>query len=124
MYLFNINFSLLQNVTKGLYNWRFILNSKMTKRTGGGRRKTRYKLKKNKRDRGKISIRRYLQEFKIGEGVYLKAEPAIQKGMYFRRFHGKHGKIVKKIGRCYEVSIKDFNSKKTLIVHPVHLKRA
>lgn len=95
----------------------------MVTRVGGFRRKTRSKLRKNVKDRGKISIRRYLQKLKEGERIFLKAEPAVQKGMYFPRFHGKAGLIKKKIGNCYEVLIKDGKKEKTLIVHPIHLKK-
>jgi len=93
------------------------------KRVGGFRRKTRHKLKKNKRERGKISITRYLQEFKPGDKVCLKAEPAVQKAMYFPRFHGRTGIVKGKRGSCYEIKIKDGNKIKTIITHPVHLKR-
>ena len=95
----------------------------MAQRQGGGRRKTRGKYRKNIKDRGKISIRKYFQEFKNGDKVILKAEPAVQRGIYFRRFHGKVGEIIGKKGECYIINIKDFNMKKELIVHPVHLKR-
>ncbi|QQG38562.1 MAG: 50S ribosomal protein L21e [Candidatus Woesearchaeota archaeon] len=94
----------------------------MVDRTGGFRRKTRHKLQKNVRDTGKISLRRYLTEFKEGQRVILNAEPAVQKGMYFPRFHGKSGVIKGKKGNCYEVEIKDGSKIKTVIVHPVHLK--
>ncbi len=91
-------------------------------RKGGFRRKTRSKLRKKRSARGKISITRYLQKFKVGDRVCLKAEPAIQHGMYFPRFHGKHGVIKGKQGKCYLVGIKDKRKEKELIVHPVHLK--
>lgn len=96
----------------------------MVKRLGGIRRKTRYKLKKERRYKGKISITKYFQSFNVGDRIYLSAEPAVQKGMYHPRFMGKAGTIKGKRGRCYEVTIKDFNKEKTLIVHPVHLKKA
>lgn len=95
----------------------------MVKRTGGSRRKTRRKLAKNVRKKGKISIKNYLQEFKAGDAVLFKAEPAMQKGMYFRRFHGKSGKIIKKRGNCYEIKYKDDGKIKTIISHPIHLRR-
>ena len=95
----------------------------MTKRKGGFRRKTRYKLQKKKGTKGKISISNYLQSFKAGETVKLKAEPAVQHGMYYPRFHGKHGVISGKQGDCYIVKIKDGGKEKNLIVHPVHLSR-
>ncbi len=94
----------------------------MAKRIGTFRRKTRSKLKKNYRDRGKLNLSRYLQKFEIGDKVCLFAEPSVQKGMYFPRFHGKAGIIKNKKGKCYEVLIKD-GKEKILIVHPVHLKR-
>ena len=94
------------------------------KKTGGSRRKSRYKLKKEIRRRGKISIARYLQKFKLGDKVYLDIEPAVQKGAYHARFIGKIGIIKKQSGKCYGVGIKDGNKEKLLIVHPIHLKKA
>jgi len=95
----------------------------MTQRKGGSRRKTRSKLRKNVKDRGKISLRRYLQEFKNGEMVILKVEPGIQKGIYPLRYHGLTGKVEGKKGTCYEVSINNMGKRKSVIVHPVHLKK-
>ena len=92
-------------------------------RTGGFRRKTRSKLRKNVRRKGKISLSKYFQTFKENDIVRLNAEPAIQKGMHFPRFHNKAGIIKGKKGRCYEVMIKDGKKEKLLIVHPIHLKR-
>jgi large subunit ribosomal protein L21e len=95
----------------------------MVKSVGGFRSRTRHKLKKNVRTRGKISLTRFFQTFKVGERVILKAEPAYQKGMYFPRFHGRSGLVEKKIGTCYEVKMNDHGKNKLLIVHPVHLKK-
>lgn len=94
----------------------------MSKRIGGFRRKTRHKLQKSPRTKGKISIRRYLQQFKVGDQVHLVAEPAIQTGMYLPRYHGRTALVVGKQGNCYKVEIEDGNLHKTLIVHPVHLR--
>lgn len=96
----------------------------MVKRIGGTRRKTRHKLSKNIRDRGKISLVKYFQEFKRGDNVYLVAEPSVHKGMFWPRFYGKAGIVVDKRGRCYEVRIKDANKSKIVVAHPIHLKRA
>lgn len=95
----------------------------MTKRIGGGRRKTRYKFQKKARDKGKLSLTKYFQKFENGEYVTLVSEPSVQGGMYHRRFHGKAGKITGMKGRCYLVEIVDGSKKKELIVHPVHLVR-
>ena len=95
----------------------------MTKRIGGARRKTRYKFQKSYKDKGKISLTKYFQKFENDQRVKLLTEPAIQKGMYHRRFHGKVGKIVGSRGRCYLVKIKDGSKEKELIIHPVHLTK-
>jgi ribosomal protein L21E len=54
----------------------------MSKKIGSLRRKTRHKLSKTQRTKGKISLTKYFQKFKQGDKVVLKAEPAVQKGMY------------------------------------------
>lgn len=95
----------------------------MVKRIGGLRRKTRYAFTKEKRTRGKISVTRYFQSFNTGDRIYLGVEPAVQKGMYHPNFLGKTGIIKGKRGRCYLVTINDLGKEKTLIVHPVHMKR-
>lgn len=95
----------------------------MVMRIGGARRKTRQKFSKHYKQRGKISLRRFLQQLQPGDKVALVAEPAVQRGMYFRRFHGKNGTVTKVLGSCYEVAIKDFNKEKRVIVHPVHLRK-
>lgn len=93
------------------------------KRIGGFRRKTRSKLSKGLRFRGKFSLSNFFRAFKDGEQVYLKAEPAVQKGMYHPRFHGKVAVVTGKLGECYELMIKDGKKDKKLMVHPIHMKK-
>ncbi|MBD3259055.1 50S ribosomal protein L21e [Candidatus Woesearchaeota archaeon] len=95
----------------------------MVTRIGGYRRKTRYKFKKKRKFKGKLSLKRFLQAFKNGNKVVLNFDSAYQGGMYHHRFHGKTGTIDGKIGRCYNVKIRDGKKEKTLIVHPVHLRK-
>ncbi|MBU2560743.1 MAG: 50S ribosomal protein L21e [Nanoarchaeota archaeon] len=95
----------------------------MVQRKGGFRRKTRNKLQKPIRNKGKLSHRSFLQKLEVGDKVQLTAEPAYQNGMYFPRYHGMVGVVKCKQGDCYNVSIKDHNKEKVLIVHPVHLKK-
>ncbi len=95
----------------------------MVTRLAGSRKRSRKKMKKSFRTRGKISLTKYFQEFKKGDSVSLKAEPAYQKGLYNLRFHNKVGVVSGKKGKCYEVMIKDGGKLKKLIVHPVHLRR-
>jgi ribosomal protein L21E len=96
----------------------------MAKRIGGLRRKTRHKLSKPVRKRGKLSLSKYFQTFKLGDRVTLSAEPSVQKGMFGRRFAGKTGVIEGKSGKCYKVKIKDIGKEKVILTHPVHLKKA
>lgn len=94
----------------------------MTSRIGGTRRKSRHKMKKSFRDKGKISTSKYMKKFNAGTKVYLTMEPAIQKGSYPTRFKGKVGIIREQSGICYKVSIKEGVKEKLLIIHPAHLK--
>lgn len=95
----------------------------MTTRMDGFRKRTRRKFKKEISNKGKISIKNYLQKFEIGDKVSLTVEPAVQRGMYMPRFMGRIGTVIGKKGRCYEVEITDLSKKKSLIIHPVHLKK-
>jgi len=96
----------------------------MVQRVGGFRRKTRSKLSKNIRQKGKMSLTSFFAKYEEGQKVCLKAQPAYQRGMYHPRFHGKMGIVgSKKQGSCYQVVIDDMGKKKALIVHPVHLKK-
>lgn len=94
----------------------------MGKRKGGYRRKTRKLMRKNVRNKGKISLADWFATYKQGDKVALCAEPGVQDGIYNLRFHGKVGTIVGQQGRCYHVAIMDGGKAKTVIVHPVHLQ--
>ena len=92
-------------------------------RIGGLRRKKVSVFTKDTKTKGKVSLRRYLSQFNIGDRVSLTIEPAVHNGTYCPRFVGKSGTIVAKRGTCYEVKIADFAKSKTLIVHPVHMRK-
>lgn len=93
------------------------------KRIGGLRRKSRNIFKKHRRERGKLSIKRYMQRFNEGDVVRLVMEPSVNKGIYHPIFHGRTGTVKDKRGKCYEILITDRGKQKTLIVHPIHLQR-
>jgi large subunit ribosomal protein L21e len=95
----------------------------MVMRIGGARRKTRQKYRKTHRTKGKMSVSKFYAEFKIGEKVALKLESSYPGGIVYRRFYGKNGEICGMAGSCVKVIIKDQGKFKTLIVHPIHLKR-
>lgn len=96
----------------------------MVTRIGSKQRKTRHKYKASLREKGKLPLSKYFQEFKEGERVNLKTHPNVQKGRFFPRFHGLSGIVKNKKGSCYEVKIKDGGKEKVICVHPIHLKRS
>ncbi|MDP6600175.1 MAG: 50S ribosomal protein L21e [Candidatus Woesearchaeota archaeon] len=94
----------------------------MANKIGGLRRKSRYKLKKERRQKGKVSVSRFMQSFKAGQRVCLSIEPSLHKGNFHLRFIGRAGIVKGLRGKCYEVAINDKGKEKLLVVHPVHLK--
>ncbi|HLD40355.1 MAG TPA: 50S ribosomal protein L21e [Candidatus Nanoarchaeia archaeon] len=95
----------------------------MVTRIGTKQRKTRHKFTLHYRQRGKLSLSQYFQEFKEGDRVNLKINSSVQTGQFFPRFHGMTGEITGKRGFCYEVKIHDQDKEKKLFVHPIHLKK-
>jgi len=77
-------------------------------------------LRVRSRDRGKIRIARYLQEFKEGDLVSISIDPRYQ-AIPHPRFKGRTGKVAGRQGRCYYVEIRDGNKRKRLLVAPEHL---
>ena len=94
----------------------------MAMRIGGVRRKTRHKLRREVREKGKLSVSEIFKTFNNGDRVVLKPNPAYQDGTFFFNYTGRHGTVVGKRGKCYEVKIVDGKKEKLLIVHPIHLK--
>ena len=88
----------------------------------GPRKKTRYKFKKDLRERGVLPVTRVIQKFEIGQKVHIVCEPSIQKGMPHRRFHGKTGSVIGQRGRAWLVEIRDGNKNKMVISRPQHLR--
>jgi len=86
----------------------------------GLRRRTRG-LKVRVRDKGKIKIRQYLAEFKVGDKASISINPSFQ-SIPHPRFKGKTGEIVGKQGRSYFLLVKDGGKTKKIIVQPEHLK--
>ena len=95
----------------------------MVRRAHGTRMGTRSKLKKRVRDKGKVRIKAHLQNFEVGDDVQVKVDSAQHKGMPFKRFFGKQGKVVEKRGKSYLISIKEGGKIKRVICSPVHLRK-
>lgn len=59
----------------------------------GIRARTRDLLSKGFRKNGVIPMTTYLRVFKVGDYVDVKCDPAVQKGMPYKFYHGRTGKI-------------------------------
>jgi len=94
----------------------------MSRKTKGMRSGTRKRLRLKPRERGKLRITKFLQEFEIGQKVVIKIDPRWQKGMPHPRFDGRVAEVIEKRGRSYVVSLKDGSITKKFSVSPVHLK--
>ena len=88
----------------------------------GPRKKTRYKFKKDLRERGLPPVTCVIQNFDIGQQVHIVCNPSIQKGMPHRRFHGLTGTVLGRRGRAWMLTIRDGNADKVVIARPQHLK--
>ena len=95
----------------------------MVQRTGGFRARTRKKLQKKARNRGKISTSKLFQSFQVGDRVIIKQEPAVHKVMPHPRYKSRTGQIIGKQGRAYIVQIRDGGKIKKLLAGAVHLKK-
>ena len=85
----------------------------------GYRRKTR-NLKVGTRDKGKVKIKQYLQEFNEGDRVSIVINPSFQ-AIPHPRFRGNSGRVVGRQGRAYYVQINDKGKEKRILVTPEHL---
>merc|ERR1712038_2147091 len=66
--------------------------SKMTN-AHGKRRGTRYMFSKAFRKTGTIGLARYMHIYKRGDIVDIKGDGAVQKGMPYKAYHGKTGRV-------------------------------
>ena len=87
----------------------------------GMRKKSRGKMNRTIRSKGKSSVVRAIQEFETGTMVHVIIDPSIHKGMPHPRFHGKTGEVVGTRGRAFVLKVNDGNASKTLITLPEHL---
>ncbi len=89
----------------------------------GKRSKTRKKMRKNIKERGKVPTLKTIQNFKKGEKASIKINPSIHQGQPHTKFHGRVGTILGKQGKSYMVKIKEGNKAKKIIVRPEHLQK-
>ncbi len=78
--------------------------------------------RKSPREKGKLKLSRYFQEFNEGDRVGVIMELAVNP-KFPRKLQGRSGVILIKRGTNYIVKINDLNKEKKYIIHPVHLKK-
>lgn len=79
-------------------------------------------LSKPRRKRGLPPLGSLLTEYAPGDKVVVVLEPSVHKGRPHRRFHGKIATVISQRGRAYELTLKDGNKPKIIIVRPEHLR--
>jgi len=77
---------------------------------------------KNVRESGKLRLSSYFKKIEDGTSVALVTDAGVQSN-YPARMKGMSGKVIGSRGQFKLVEIKDGNKSRTLIVHPVHLKK-
>jgi len=92
-------------------------------RTGGMRYKTRHKLQKRARDKGKLPITKLMTKFEIGDRVRILPDSGQHSGFPHPRFKNAVGLIQKKQGDAYLIEVKDINKTKQVLSKPVHLRK-
>jgi len=97
----------------------------MVKAPQGLRHRTRKLMRKSVRERGRVPpLSKILINYRIGDSVYIKVDPAIHKGMPHRRYIGRVGKVVGFRGRALEVEVKVGSKIKKLFILPEHVEPA
>lgn len=78
--------------------------------------------RKNPRQRGKVPLTRYFQQFKEGDAVAVVRDHS-DKFSYSMRLQGRTGKVLAKRGSAYHVEINDLSKPKRYFIKPIHLKK-
>ena len=92
----------------------------MVRSTKGFRSATRRKMKKSLRE--KFKPEDYVRDFKIGERVLVKIDPASHRGMPHPLFKSSVGLVKSKRGRSYVVEVRSGKALKTITARGEHLK--
>ena len=79
--------------------------------------------RKTRKLKGKsvVSVAQLIRTFNVGDKVIIDPKAKFI-GLPHLRYRGKHGVIIESRGKCYVVEVRDFNSKKSIIAGPVHLR--
>lgn len=78
--------------------------------------------RKRIRQKGKLSLTKYFQEFKPGDLVSVSIDSSEVFG-YPKKMQGRTGKVIEKRGSAFHVEINDLNKAKRYIIKPIHLRK-
>jgi large subunit ribosomal protein L21e len=79
-------------------------------------------MKRRIRKKGKISLKRYFQNFEAGERASVIREPSVR-ASFPERIQGKTGIIEGRRGGAYILKVMDNNQEKRYIIEAIHLKK-
>ena len=92
----------------------------MGKKSSGPRKRTRKIF--SQKTGYRPTITKFIQEFNNGQSVVINQEPSSHRGMPYKRFKGKVGKVIGKRGKAFIVEIRVGNKTKKIISRSEHLK--
>ena len=74
------------------------------------------------RERGKLKLSRYFQQFNSGDSVSVVRELSIQSS-FPEKLQGRTGVVENRRGNSFVVKILDGRKQKKFLIQPVHLKK-
>jgi len=77
---------------------------------------------KNIHEKGKFSLARFFQKFKVGDKIAVVKNLGFKFG-YSKRLQGRTGTVLAKRGSAYYVEVNDLNKPKRYSIKPIHLKK-
>lgn len=94
----------------------------MVVRSKGFRSKTRHKLQKRHREKGRPPVTHSLRKFEENAKVAIVINPSIHKGMPHPRFQGLTGVVKERRGDAYLIEVRTGGLYKIVIARPEHLR--
>jgi len=88
----------------------------------GPRSKTRRLFSKSLSRKGLRSLGYLLKDYEVGDKVVITIDPAVHRGMPYKRFHGSVGQVVEKRGRAYVVKVTTGRKEKLILARPEHIR--
>lgn len=74
------------------------------------------------REKGKLRLSQYFKEIEEGSRVAVTIDESVNRPFH-KRMQGKSGVVVGSRGNSKIIKIKDGRKEKTLIIHPIHIKK-